>query len=321
MTRSSLRVTALCLAGMLVLPACSDDADGPTPGVTTTADVALPDGDGATSGTVDPTGPPTPEPGPASPQTEAPATPEPTTTPTGEPADPTTEPDAPAVTPASDAGAVGANGRAMLRGDRPTLVLEVDVQEGAAPSSEAMDHLVAVLSEIVDKPGGIVFRGGNTFADDRTEWSSDDLRAAVAANRSTATTDGEVSVHVLYVRGSNVRDGQETTAIGLAYSASTVALFPDRWSGLGSLLGSDRAVERAVLVHELGHLLGLVNLTYTSPIDHADPDHPGHSSNEDSVMFHAVESTLIGQVFSGSPPDRFDADDLADLRGLRDGSL
>ncbi len=126
---------------------------------------------------------------------------------------------------------------------------------------------------------------------------------------------------MLYVRGSHAQDGEQTNAIGLAYSASTIALFPERWSGLGSLLGSDRAVERAVLVHELGHLLGLVNLTYQSPIDHEDPEPRGHSSNQASVMFHAIESTLIGQVFSGPPPDRFDEADAADLEGLRTGAL
>ena len=171
------------------------------------------------------------------------------------------------------------------------------------------------------KPGGIVFQGGNTFASDRTSWSSDDLRAAVAANRTTATTDDHVSVHVLYVAGSHVQDGQQTDAIGLSYSASTIAVFPDRWEGLGTLLGSGRAIERAVLVHELGHLLALVNLGYTSDIDHEDPDHPGHSRSRGSVMFYAIESTLIGQVFSGPPPDTFDDADRSDLEGLRTGRL
>ena len=225
------------------------------------------------------------------------------------------------ITPADDDASVGANARAILREDRPTLVVEIDVQEGASVDQAAVDHLVDVLGGVVHKPGGIVFEGGNTFASSDTSWTADDLRAAAAANRSTATTDDRVSVHVLYVRGGHEQSGQRTNAIGLAYSASTVALFPERWQGLGSLLGSGRAIERAVLVHELGHLLALVNLGYSSDIAHEDPDHPGHSSNSQSVMFHAIESTLIGQAFSGPPPDTFDEADRSDLEGLRTGRL
>lgn len=223
------------------------------------------------------------------------------------------------LTPVNDDGGVGANGRAMLRADRASLVLEIDVQSGMAVDDDAVAHLVDVLGSVTAAPQGVRLAGGNTFDSDRTSWTTADLRQAARANRSTASTDQQVSVHVMYVRGAHAEDGQQTQAIGLSYSASTVALFPDRWSGLGSLLGSDTAIERAVLVHELGHLFGLVNLTYTSATDHEDPEHPGHSDNRDSVMFHAIETTAIGQAFSGPPPDTFDDADRADLEGLRTG--
>ena len=74
-------------------------------------------------------------------------------------------------------------------------------------------------------------------------------------------------------------------------------------------------------MHEFGHLLGLVNLVYQSPVDHEDPDHPGHSNNEDSVMYWAVESSDISNIFSGQLPDEFDQDDLDDLAGLKSGTI
>jgi hypothetical protein len=200
-------------------------------------------------------------------------------------------------------------------------VLEIDVQSGVMVDSAAVDHLVDELSRYVDKPDGIVLAGGNNFTSQKDAWTVEELRDAMAINRSTFSDDTQVSVHVLYVRGGHVADGQTTQAIGLAYSASTIALFPERWAGFGSVLGSGRAVERAVLVHELGHLLGLVNLTHTSPHDREDPEHPGHSTNRGSVMHYAIESTLIGQVFTGPPPDRFDETDADDLDGLRTGRL
>jgi hypothetical protein len=222
-------------------------------------------------------------------------------------------------TPVDDLGPVGANGRAMLRGDRSRLVIEVDVQEGLRPTQAALDHLVASLREHADKPGGVELAGGNTFASDRTTWTAQDLRDVAATHRSTASDGGTVSFYVLYVRGGFVAGGEETNAVGVAHRASEIAVFPERWRGLGDLLGGDPRLERAVLVHELGHALGLVELTYESDHPRQDPEHPGHSSNRGSVMFWAVETDLVGQVLGGPPPDRFDADDAADLAALRDG--
>ena len=50
--------------------------------------------------------------------------------------------------------------------------------------------------------------------------------------------------------------------------------------------------------------LGLVNLVYTSPADHEDAGHPGHSNNEDSVMYWAVkdcEPFTVPAFLSGEP--------------------
>jgi hypothetical protein len=304
------RLTA-AIATAVALTACAgagEIVDG-IPGVgSEPPGTSMPTDPGATSGPSDvPTGPDG-SPLATEPGQQASGVPEPTAT--GQ---------TPASAAVDDGGRVGANGPAMLRGERPRLVIEVDVQQGVTFDQAALDHLVDEVARHVDKPEGIVFAGSNAFASDRTEWTASDLRDVAAANRSTASTADQVSVHILYVRGGFHRDGEQTAAIGVAYTASNVAIFPQRWAGLGALLGSDRAIERAVLVHELGHLFGLVNLTYESEIDHEDPDHPGHSSSTQSVMYHAIESTLIGQVFSGPPPDRFDQADAADLAGLKSG--
>ncbi|MDX1657921.1 MAG: hypothetical protein R3343_03785 [Nitriliruptorales bacterium] len=227
--------------------------------------------------------------------------------------------DGPPPATTDDLGRVGANGRAYLRPDHPSLIVEIDVQEGVSPGDGPVDHLIATIRKHADKPGGVQLAGGNTFASDRREWTRDDLRAAAEENRQHYSDEQVVVLYFLYVRGGFYQGGEETRAIGVTYNASEIALFPDRWSGLGTLVGADRNVERAVLVHEFGHALGLVNITYQSDIDHEDPDHPHHSSNKGSVMHYAVETTLVGQVFEGPPPDSFDDADTADIEGLKSG--
>lgn len=318
-TRTATRVAAAMLLAGIAVTACSGGGteleDVPVTGPTTLTEAPTSPAPGGTDGAPTTPASPTATDG-TDPATTAPPPDDPPTTPQPTRTDQTVE-----LTPVDDSAGVGVNGRAILRGDRPALVVEVDAQQGVEPSQEALDHLISVLEEVAHKPKGIRVEGVDTFSSTRTTWDAEDLRRASAEHRSTATSDSEVSIHVLYVAGSHAEDDSQTNAIGLAYSASTVAVFPDRWQGLTSVLGSGQAIERAVLVHEIGHLLGLVNLGYTSDIDHEDADHPGHSDNEGSVMFHAVETTLIGQVFSGPPPSTFDDADRSDLEGLRTGRL
>jgi hypothetical protein len=116
---------------------------------------------------------------------------------------------------------------------------------------------------------------------------------------------------------------EKDSVLGVAVDASTVAIFKDSVADAEGFLGRPSAeeVERSVSVHELGHLLGLVNLVYTSPRDHEDSENKGHSNNDGSVMYWAIESSDVGNFISGDLPDEFDEDDKADLNGLADGSI
>jgi hypothetical protein len=193
------------------------------------------------------------------------------------------------------------------------------VQQGVSPDQGALGTLRDTVARYATARTQVGFAGGSTIGSSRTEWSAADITAAAAAHRDVASGRDVLAIQVLYLRGGFVADGELTDAIGVALNASVLAVFPERWrSGIG-LLGSAQAVERAVLVHEYGHLLGLIDLTFTSDRPREDPDHPGHSNDDRSVMFWAIESTAIGQVFSGTPPSTFTADDEADIAGLRDG--
>ena len=77
------------------------------------------------------------------------------------------------------------------------------------------------------------------------------------------------------------------------------------------------AVEPAVLVHELGHELGLVNNGIPMVNgNHEDPDHPAHDSNTNCLMYWAVSTSRVPDLIHNGPPD-FDADCKADLAAAR----
>lgn len=215
-----------------------------------------------------------------------------------------------------DAGPLGSACRAYLRDDIPGMTIEVAYQSGAQPASGAVDHLVSTLREVVDKPDGVELSGPTQVPGGARTWTTSELRAFAAEHRTRSSSADDAAMYVLAVRGEFEQDG----VLGVAVSATQLVVFPDNIGELGTdLLGGREAIERAVLVHEAGHLLCLLNITYQSDLGHEDPEHPRHSVHEDSVMHWAIETDAISQFFSGAPPAQFHPDDRSDLEGLRDG--
>jgi len=183
----------------------------------------------------------------------------------------------------------------------------------------AMELVKTRLLEVCDKPGGITIKAIETDFAVKTSWSSDDVREARWKHGGDAMGASTLHWYFLFPAGVYEND----SVLGVAVDASTVAIFKDSVEEAEGFLGrpSSEEIERAVTIHEAGHLLGLVNLVYKSPINHEDSDNPGHSSNDNSVMYWAIESNDVGNFITGNLPDEFDEDDKSDLEGIADGTI
>lgn len=216
----------------------------------------------------------------------------------------------------ADSGAVGQMARAYLRSSPARrLVVEVDYVSGRAPSANALEHLTAILRREARKPDGVQVQRGDELPVQRTRYSLEDIARIEAEHRDERSAGSVATMYLLYLNGEL---DDAPGALGVAYRASSAAIFVDRVRSAATALVQPGAIERAVLVHEAGHLLALVNLGYQSRHDHEDPEHPHHSRYRDSVMYWAVEDISVTSILSGGPPsdfDQFDRDDLAQLRG------
>jgi hypothetical protein len=216
-----------------------------------------------------------------------------------------------------DDGALGSMVRAYLRAEPATkLIVEVDYVSRRAPSSRALAHLASVLEGVADKPGGIDVKAGNEIAAGRDTWSIGEIKALERQHRAARSSGDTATMWIVYLDG---RYASEESALGVAYSASAAAIFRDRIGDATTALVDASSIERAVVVHEAGHILALINIGYTSAIDHEDPDHPHHSKNKGSVMYYAVEDVSIANLLGGGPPATFDDADKADLAKLKSG--
>ena len=188
--------------------------------------------------------------------------------------------------------------------------MEVLAQSGAQASGPAFSHLLSSLSEVagrtVGTSGPISVEGG------AKDWTADELKST--ADAKAVRPPGSATLRMLFLRGTF--EGNDSV-LGVAVRGDVLAIFIDRVRSTGGLVGDSAGVERAVMLHEAGHVLGLVDLYLDT--GRADPENPGHSPNQESVMYWAVESTAIGQVFGATPPDKFDDADRADLARIKSG--
>lgn len=50
---------------------------------------------------------------------------------------------------------------------------------------------------------------------------------------------------------------------------------------------------------------------------HEDPEHPGHTGEDDSVMYWAIESPSLTQLFRSGPPTTFTDADRREMEQIR----
>lgn len=103
----------------------------------------------------------------------------------------------------------------------------------------------------------------------------------------------------------------------MAFEATSFAVFVDEISPRLPPGANAAAFEAAVAVHEAGHLFGLVNGTGVGGF-HEDPDHPRHARDDRSVMYWAVESPSLVEVFASGQPSDFASDDRREMERIRD---
>ncbi len=208
---------------------------------------------------------------------------------------------------------VGQLGPFILRPDQGSrIVVELSAQDGAAPGSGTLSHLTAVLRDVSGKQ--VAVDGRRSVAGGATSWTAGELRQLADDLARTGQGDGTAVIRLLFLHGD--LDGDDSV-LGVAVRGDVAAVFVDRVRASAGVLASPALLEDAVTVHEVGHILGLVDLVLST--GRADPEHPGHSRSTGSVMYWAVESSLVTQLLGGGPPRDFDGADLTDLRTIRGG--
>lgn len=212
-----------------------------------------------------------------------------------------------------DNQAVGASAHDLLSAANYTSVnLEIQYMPGFQPDAGAVGNLTSFLNMLVNKPGGIQVTQAQIPAAGSATLSQADVENIEKQYRTRSTGGSRLAIYILFTNGNYTANG----VLGFAYLNTSICIFGktirDNSGGVGQIDAA--TLESTVLEHEIGHIMGLVNLGSSMQTPHEDSNHPHHCNNQNCLMYYATETTDALAFLTGGNVPALDANCRADLK-------
>ena len=197
---------------------------------------------------------------------------------------------------------VGASAKDLLSANiYTTIKMEIQYMPGFSPDAAAVNNLISFFNNIVNKPGGITVVQTQIIASGKAVLSINDIATIEKTNRTVYSAGNQLGVYFLYTDGAY----SEGNVLGVAYRNTSMCIIGktihDNSGAVGQV--SRTKLETTVLQHEMGHILGLVDLGSTMLTNHKDTPHGNHCTNTNCLMYYASETTdALGFLLTGAIP-------------------
>lgn len=212
-----------------------------------------------------------------------------------------------------DKQAAGNAAAGLLAGDTYTsLHIELQYAPGMQPETQTLTNLNNFLSERLNKPAGITVTTKQVNSFGKPTVSIADITAFTDKYRTLYTDGNQITLYILFADADYSTSG----VVGVAYRNTAVCLFEKTiQANSGGINQAGRVkVETGVLLHEIGHLLGLTNNGTSMVTPHEDGANKAHCNNSNCLMYYSIETTGLMNMLSNAVP-ALDANCLADLKG------
>lgn len=209
----------------------------------------------------------------------------------------------------------------LLASPYPNLVVEIDTTDGYTPCADTLDALHDSLDELTEKRSIRILAPARMPAQDG-EYSNEELIEVhrALADQGPVSTHGRgdtAHLHVVFLNGQP--EGADGHGLGrTSQSWGVIFLFPEAYVDAhriqdGQTVEMRCAIERTILLHELGHAYGLVDDGVPALTERETSPGSGHSTRTDSVMTERIRMGAGGLLIDPLPED-FDRYDKADIR-------
>lgn len=207
----------------------------------------------------------------------------------------------------------GASARDLLTSEAfTTLKVEIQYMEGFKPDLGAIVQMEKFLKKHLHKPGGItiVTRQIERASDERL--TREEVMQIERANRQFYSYGDVLTLYFLYTNGEYA----DPKILGEAYRNTSAVIYGKAIQQNTGKVGKPNRtkLEATILLHETGHLLGLVNKGSAAQSEHVDGRHASHCSNKDCLMYWSNGlQDKFGHLVRGDIPE-LDDDCLNDLK-------
>jgi hypothetical protein len=168
-----------------------------------------------------------------------------------------------------------------------SLKIEIQYMPGLEPEPDAVKIFVDLLNEKLNKPAGISVEVKQINPTILTIFDLSDISGIELRNRTAYTKGEQMGAYVLFIDGSYYHGN----ILGLTYTSTSICFFGESLKYfLSGGTHEDKIKKTAlILLHEFGHLLGLVNIGSPMVVFHLDNNNGNHCNNNKCLMHHTLE--------------------------------
>lgn len=200
----------------------------------------------------------------------------------------------------------GASAKDLLSdGQYKSLTIEMQFMRGFKPQPQTLDRLRNFLEKYLHKPGGIYISLKEIDTGSSNSLYTADVLAIERINRSQYITKNKMAIYFLFTNS----DHPTNKILGMAYNNTSAVIYGKAIQEYAKSKGGKSLadLESAVVLHEMGHLLGLVHKE--SLKGHEDDAHPDHCKNKRCLMYYEVETkSTASKIFLNGQNLQLDGD-------------
>ncbi len=200
--------------------------------------------------------------------------------------------------------------------DYEELIVEIQYMNGQQPEDATVNNLKTFLSGRLNKPGGISITQSSIATPSKGFYSITDIENMEKDNRTKYAKGKKLTAYILFLDGDYSENSGSSKVLGVAYGNTSMAIFgktiKDYSGGIGQ--PSTNVAMSTVILHEIGHVIGLVDNGTAMQSNHIDAGNGHHCNNDDCLRYYAVEtSDFIANLLGGNVPS-LDANCIKDLQ-------
>lgn len=181
----------------------------------------------------------------------------------------------------------GASARDILSNDTyDKLLIEIDYVTGFAPTAGAIANFEEFLLARTHKET-IEFNYRALSSPNEETLTLDEVVELESENRDEYNDGSTLAIHIYFADAPSDSDeeGEDLVTLGAVYRNTSMIIYESTIKELteNSSISAEE-VETATLLHEFGHLFGLVNLSTQSVNEHEDPEADNHCNVDGCLM-------------------------------------